>query len=190
MVSVGFIVEGDSEKIVVESERFGDWLTEHGFWRVNPVINAKGGGNLLPQNIRVFLAALEQAGAQQVVVITDLEREASVTTVKARIETPGVDVIFVAVKALEAWFLADTQAMCRWLGIADFFEAQPERTPDLPWQYLKDVAKAHGKQGPGSKAAFAKRFTRYHGFDVTRSAQHPECPSARELVDHFQRRAT
>lgn len=185
MVNVGFIVEGDSEKIVVESARFEQWLANCGYQLVKPVINAKGGGNLLPQNIDAFLAALQQAGAQCVAVITDLEHEASDVDVKARIATPGVSVIFVAVKALEAWFLADTEAMRRWLNVPDFFEPQPENTPDLPWQYLKEVAKAHGRRGPGSKAAFAKRFTRHHAFDIARSARHPYCPSAQSMVDYF-----
>jgi hypothetical protein len=190
VVKVGFIVEGDSEKVVVESASFGKWLSENGFSLVAPVINAKGGGNLLPQNVSVFLQRLQQAGAERVAVITDLEREVSVNDVRTRVDTAGIDAIFVAVKALEAWFLADTDAMRRWLNVPDFFEPQPECTPDLPWQRLKDVASTNGSRGPGSKAAFAKRFTRHHGFDINRSAQHPECPSARELVDYFSTAAT
>ena len=170
---------------MVESERFGQWLDELGFFRINPVINAKGGGNLLPQNIGVFLESLQLKGAERIAVITDLEDEPLVDNVKDRINKDGIDVIFVAVKALEAWFLADTEAMRNWLNEPNFFEAEPESTEDLPWQRLKCVANDHGSRGPGSKPAFAKRITRRHGFDITRSAQHPECPSARELVDYF-----
>lgn len=185
MVNVGFIVEGDSEKIMVESASFEQWLNECGYQLARPVINAKGGGNLLPDNIQVFLSGLHQAGADRIVVLTDLERETSVAAVKERISSSAISVVFVAVKALEAWFMADTEAMRRWLKAPDFFEASPERTPDLPWQHLKHIAKTHGSQGPGNKVAFAKRFTRYHAFDITQAAQHPACPSAQELVMYF-----
>lgn len=186
MVNIGFIVEGDSEKIVVESSAFGQWLASHGYHRLSPVINAKGGGNLLPQNIGVFLEKLNQSGADQIAIITDLERDHSVDVVRQRIETPGVDLIFIAVKALEAWFLADTDAMRRWLNVQDFFEPHPECTQDLPWQRLKEVASIYNRRGPGSKVAFAKNITRHHGFDISRSAQHPACPSALELITHFE----
>ncbi|PTQ87123.1 hypothetical protein [Agitococcus lubricus] len=49
MVKVGFIVEGDTEKLIVESPAFVAWLVANGITLVNPVVNAKGGGNLLPQ---------------------------------------------------------------------------------------------------------------------------------------------
>ncbi len=51
MVKVGFIVEGDTEKVIVESPAFSAWLTANGITLCHPVIDAKGGGNLLPQNI-------------------------------------------------------------------------------------------------------------------------------------------
>lgn len=57
MVKVGFIVEGESEKLVVESPMFQQWLHDHDCTLVTPVIDAKGGGNLLPQHIEPFRAA-------------------------------------------------------------------------------------------------------------------------------------
>ncbi|UFH50039.1 DUF4276 family protein [Pseudomonas sp. KNUC1026] len=94
--------------------------------------------------------------------------------------------IFVAAKALEAWFLADTAAMSIWLETAEFFEAQPELTPLKPWDRLKDVAQLHGARGPGNKTAFAKRMVNHYGFDIRNAAAHPGCASAKELVDAVQ----
>ena len=54
-IKVGFIVEGGSEKIIVESPQFGELLNTNGYELVTPVIDAEGGGNLLPQNIDVFI---------------------------------------------------------------------------------------------------------------------------------------
>lgn len=48
MVKVGFIVEGDSEKIIIESYSFQQFLLNKGYELVRPVINAKGGGEFTP----------------------------------------------------------------------------------------------------------------------------------------------
>lgn len=76
MVKVGFIVEGESEKLVVESPMFQQWLHDHDCTLVTPVIDAKGGGNLLPQHIEPFIQRLSHAGVERIVVLTDLEDEA------------------------------------------------------------------------------------------------------------------
>lgn len=185
MVKVGFIVEGDSEKIVVESVAFQVFLQEHGFELVTPVINAKGGGNLLPQNIEVFIERLRLREVERIVVLTDLEDEPSIDTVKQRISNAGIDTIFVAVKALEAWFIADSTAMGKWLNDPNFREPLPESTSGKPWDRLKEIARDLDKRGPGNKTAFAKRITKTFGFRIDRAAQHDECPSAKILVEYF-----
>lgn len=48
MVKMGFIVEGDSEKIIVESEKFRQFLLSHDTELVTPVINAKEGVTYYP----------------------------------------------------------------------------------------------------------------------------------------------
>ncbi len=186
MVKVGFIVEGDSEKIILESVQFREFLASHGCKLVTPVINASGGGNLLPKNIEVFLTRLRQQPVDKIIVVTDLETEASVSVVRERINNPAIDIIFVAVKALEAWYLADTPAMRRWLGSKSFHEEQPEATEDMPWVRLAEIARELDKRGPGkSKTAFAKRMVKHYGFSIDSAGKHPACPSAKEVVDHF-----
>lgn len=48
MVKVGFIVEGESEKLVVESPMFQQWLHDHDCTLVTPVIDAKGAAICCP----------------------------------------------------------------------------------------------------------------------------------------------
>lgn len=84
MVKAGFIVEGASERIVVESSMFRELLHSCGYELVVPVVDAEGGGNLLPQNIDAFIARLDTAGAERIFVLTDLEDEAQVETVRRR----------------------------------------------------------------------------------------------------------
>jgi len=182
MVKVGFIVEGDTEKVIVESPAFADWLTANGITLVQPVVNAEGGGNLLPHNIDPFVARLRQAQAEHIVILTDQEDESGPDVVRQRIGQKHTNLVFVAVKAIEAWFLADTQAMRHWLGITAFVEAKPEETPDKPWERLKEVAQQNQARGPGTnKVIFAKRMVNRHGFTISGAAQHPDCPSVVEF---------
>ncbi len=184
MVKVGFIVEGDSEKVLIESAGFRQWAGSQGLEICSPVINAKGGGNLLPHHIKPMLAQIERSQPDHIVILTDLEDATDVETVKTRITTEHTNLIFIAVKALEAWFLADTDAMRRWLNAPEFFETAPEQTPGMPWDRLKDVAKAHGSRGPGSnKVLFAKKMCGALRYELHRAAAHPACPSAKAFRD-------
>ena len=186
MVKAGFIVEGASERIVVESPMFRGLLRACGYELVTPVVDAKGGGNLLPQNIEAFIARLDTAGAERIFVLTDLEDEDQVATVRERVAHQRIHFAFIAVKALEAWYLADSGAMNAWLGTDDFHEPTPEATPDKPWERLKQVAAERGKRGPGSKVAFATKATKHWGFTIENASAHPACPSAQELIEYFR----
>ncbi|MCC6505947.1 MAG: DUF4276 family protein [Aquimonas sp.] len=185
MVKVGFIVEGDSEKVLIESAGFRQWAGNQGLEICGPVINAKGGGNLLPHHLKTMLAQFAISQPDHIVILTDLEDAVDVEAVKTRITTEHTHLIFIAVKALEAWFLADTDAMRRWLNAPEFFEPTPEQTPGMPWDRLKEVASAHGSRGPGSnKVIFARKMCggalRY---ELERAAAHPSCPSAKAFRD-------
>ncbi len=185
MVKVGFIVEGDSEKVLIESAGFRKWASERGLEICSPVINAKGGGNLLPHHLKTMLAQFARSQPDHIVILTDLEDAVDVEAVKARITTEHTNLIFIAVKALEAWFLADTDAMRRWLKVPEFFEQAPEQTPGMPWDRLKEVANAHGSRGPGSnKVIFAKKMCGVAlRYEIERAAAHPSCPSAKAFRD-------
>ncbi|MCP4702015.1 MAG: hypothetical protein GY862_34930 [Gammaproteobacteria bacterium] len=55
MVKAGFVVEGDCEKLLLESSSFKSWARKNGIQVCSPVINARGGGNLCPQQISAFV---------------------------------------------------------------------------------------------------------------------------------------
>jgi len=186
MVKVGFIVEGASERIIVESKIFKDFLQSRGYELITPVVDARGGGNLLPQNIGAFISRLDMAGAEKIFILTDLEDEPHVQIVRDRVAHQRIHFAFVAVKALEAWYLADSQAINAWLGTDDFFENTPEATQEKPWDRLKQIAAERNTRGPGNKVAFAKKVSQNWGFAIERAAAHPACSSARELIDHFK----
>lgn len=187
MVKIGFIVEGSTESIIVNSPAFIAFLQNNGFELVTPVVDAKGGGNLLPKYVENFVGTLRQAGAEKICILTDLEDEASTDVVRARIAHEDVDISFIAIKAIEAWFLADSDAMKAWLNEAAFHEEHPEMTISKPWERLREIAQQLNKPGTGpSKTIFANKMVSRFGFDVSKAAAHPNCVSARELVDWFE----
>jgi hypothetical protein len=69
MVRIGFICEGETEKIIVESEGFRKGLLDLNLEFVK-AIDATGNGNLLPKNIAAFIHNLEREGAEKVLILT------------------------------------------------------------------------------------------------------------------------
>ena len=51
MVKIGFIVEGATEKIILESSDFFAYLKSLSVNFISDIIDAEGSGKLLPQNI-------------------------------------------------------------------------------------------------------------------------------------------
>ncbi len=182
---IGFIVEGASERIIIESIAFKSFLSKNDFELVSPVIDANGAGNLLPHNIQAYINRFKQQQVDAIYVLTDLENESSNDIVRQRVEHPDIAFIFIAVKALEAWYLADTSAIQTWLKLDSFYEDQPEQTPSKPWDRLKEIANENGRSGPGQKIGFAKKMTKHWNFSIENAALHPACPSAKELIQHF-----
>jgi hypothetical protein len=184
LVKIGFIVEGDTERIIIDSGMFKSWTKTQGIEICGPVLNAKGGGNLLPKNILPMINTLQQFTPNYIVILTDLEDAPNEALVRKRIGTEHTELIFIAVKAIEAWFLADTDALKKWLR-TEVYEDYPEQTPGLPWDRLKEIANSQqGQQGPGlSKPGFAKRMVKHYGFSIEKAANHSACPSAKQFHD-------
>lgn len=188
MVTVGFVVEGDSDEFLPQSQVFREWLrTECDLEVVDPVINAGGNGNMCGRKIINYVAALKiQAKPDKVVVLIDLDPDRCAPCIEKRKEMiggHGIDLIVVARKAIESWFLADTEAMRSWTGDNDFYEPEPESLKEMPWERLKRIGRDIGR-GPGnSKPSFAKKFIRINKFDVRRAGNHPNCPSARYFIE-------
>ena len=189
MVTVGFVVEGASEKRLVENKLFRKWLREDcNLAVIDPVVDAAGGGNMCSRNIEALVKGIRlEANPDKVVVLADLDPEKCAPCVQARKEiigSQGIDLVIIAKKAMESWFLADTEAMHRWLGDDTFYEDTPETLDGMPWDRLRELGRKRGS-GPGTKVRFSGKFIREHGFDVRRAAQHDQCPSARYFVERL-----
>lgn len=180
MVTVGFVVEGPSDKKLVESESFQRWM---------PAATA----NCSSRKITAFVDKLkiQAKNPDKVIVLADLDPDRCAPCISKRKEiigNDGIDLIVIARKALESWFLADTEAMRRWTGNKGFYEDQPETLSGIPWDRLKEIGRDRDRgRGPGaSKIIFARKFIRHQGFDVRRAAEHPACPSARYFVERLR----
>lgn len=188
MVKIGFICEGKTEKTIVESQSFQAWLHEHKLDCVHDVIDAKGSGNLLPQNIELITKELVLKGAERIVILTDLDNDLCITSTKERITERENQHIIIAVRQIEAWFLSDTVTLQRLFGDTSFICEQPESIP-TPFYHLKDLFYHKTGRGVGAKSILVSRMLKY-GFSVENAANHPNCPSARYFLTKLQTLAT
>jgi hypothetical protein len=179
MVKVGFICEGDTEKIIVESESFRAILKDNNLEFVK-AFDATGNGNLLPQNIIPMINNLREEGAKKIFIITDLDEDACINKTKGRINAPAGIIVIVAVKKIEAWFLADGKTLSS-LFKENFSFLHPEGETD-PRQVLKDLFILKTGRGIGdSKPKFAFKMVN-NGFSVTNAAEHFNCTTAKYFV--------
>lgn len=187
LVTVGFVVEGPSDKKLVESESFQEWLQQDFDLKVLKVIDAGGNGNMCSRKIPEYVELLrKQVNPDKIVVLADLDPDKCAPCITKRKEIIGsanIDLVVIARKAMESWFLADTVAMRSWTKSDDFFEEFPEQTPLTAEKRLDEIGRAAIKRGFGNKINFAVKFIHKHDFSVSRAAEHPNCPSAKYFVE-------
>jgi len=191
MVKVGFICEGSTELILLQSDSFNKLLASLNIKAVG-VINAKGSGNLLPHNIAEYVALLEKDEAETIIILTDLDEEFCVTRTKERIKARNQDIIVVAVKEIEAWFLACDITMQELLNDPGFHFSAPENEK-IPFETINYLlVKAHGrgigKKGPGKIKLINKLLE--IGLDLSQAAVHPKCPSAKYFLKKLKEAGT
>jgi Domain of unknown function (DUF4276) len=184
MVKLGFICEGETEKIIIESSNFKKLLAENNCSFVK-AFDATGNGNLLPKNIAPMINNLVDEGAEKIFILTDLDEDECITKTKERINAPAEIIVIVSVKQVEAWFLADSQTLSVLLNEANFQFQHPETIP-VPREAVQQLFLQKKGRGIGSsKPLFATKMVN-HGFSITNAAAHPNCPSARYFIAKLQ----
>ncbi len=180
MVKVGFICEGRTDKLVLESKQFNQLLERIGLKKVNVVFTG-GVGNLLPQYIELFRKTLRDAGAEKIFIVTDLDTDKCITLTKKRLQALEEDQVVIAVRAIESWFLADSQTISFLLNKSikiDFPEQEANSFETLRIIFMAESASG---RGVGTKPILARRMIKY-GFSLEAAAAHPHCPSARYFL--------
>jgi hypothetical protein len=179
MVKIGFIGEGKTEQLILQSVAFQEWLSQNGIECVGEVIDAKGWGNLLPHRIDVFLKELFNASATRIIILTDLDNDESIEVTQQRIGQSETQIVLVAVKKIEAWFLAHSSLISQLVDSPveiDF----PEQLSD-PFSEMQRIFEEKTGRGVGTKPILARRMLKY-GFTIQQATEHPNCPSARYFL--------
>lgn len=176
MVKIGVICEGATERLLLSSESFGGLLASLNI-EVVQVINAEGIGNLLPHKRERYIERLEKAQAQVILILADLDENVCITQTKARIEAKPTDVVVIAVKMIESWFLASTLSMRKFMKDDGFFFHLPEEEIN-PFETITRLYKAMRiEKWTLPKTRLAQKMIDC-GFDISLAAEHPNCASA------------
>jgi len=150
---------------------------------VEEVADAKGGGNLIPERIVDLIEKLKKLGANRIVILTDLEDMPSIRLAKERVSTSDEYIIIIAVKAVEAWFLADTTAMSTYFK--QNYSCEFPEDIDKPFEFIKQEGMRLTGRGVNSKRLLCGRMLR-NGFSIQNAAQHPNCPSAAYFIQRLK----
>lgn len=180
MVTLGFIGEGSNEKTVLESPSFRALLDRMGLNYLPYAIDAKGGGNLLPEYMDDQIIRMREEGATRIIILADQEDSPCITSVKNRIDPTGQHMVVIAVKAIEAWFLADTSAISTYFGMN--FSCENPEAIDKPFIFIKEQKLKLTGRGVDRKKQLCSRILA-SGFSLEAAAAHPNCPSAKYFLD-------
>ena len=186
MVKIGFIVEGDVEKIILNSERFQNFTKDNNL-EITGIFNAGGKGNITTYKEKIvnsLVEILKDRSTQYIIIITDLENDPCITFTKDSIykydENKQLELI--SVKALESWFLADSKTMSK-IFKSNFHFSNPEDTEKKPFDQIREEFINRTDRGVSkSKNMLAKKMKK-NGFSVLNAADHPKCKSAKYFVE-------
>lgn len=182
---VAFIVEGGTEKILLNSEPFSAWLTSLNLELVQPIVDATGGGNLLPHKIGDMIDTLKEKQPDHIFILTDLEHDPSILAVKTRLAHPEVHDCFVTILATESWFLACTEALSNWLNKTCYIDDPENRALPKPFERLKALGLEYKNRGCSNKKILAKQML-LHGFTFEKVLEHSNCTSMKYIERVFK----
>ena len=174
MVKVGFICEGDTEKIFVDSDDFDRILKENNIEKVDS-INLHGVLNLIEEKRIPKIQELMSQGANYIITLRDKDDIECFTKVKSLYDIDPTEHFVIAQKEFEAWFLADP-ILKKCLGDNEIYFEYPENI-SKPFE----VISKHRGSGITSKPKFAKKMIRL-GFSIENAANHPNCNSAKYFI--------
>jgi len=185
MVKIGFICEGDIEKLFVESANFQNYLTSINLKKVGEVINAEGNGNLLPQNIKQHNQSFKNVHAEKIIILTDSDGKKREDIEKRIKPNSALHILVLAVQEIEAWFLSDTETLKDVLSDKNFkLKISPEKIVKPSKEFLPKII-SEKRNLLLAKKAIADLFLnkddtikRTHFFSI----QNANCESAKEFV--------
>jgi len=186
VVKIGFIVEGETEALILDSDNFKAILGKLNIVSVG-IINAGGNKNLLPHNILIHQANLIKKEAEKIVILTDLDDDLCITKTRERITERDNQIIVVAIKQIEAWFLADSTLLSHLFNESFIFD-YPENE-NVPFDTLRALLIQFTGRGLPRKVPMAQKMIN-SGFSIENAANHPNCPSANYFLTKLKQCAS
>lgn len=186
MVKAGFIGEGKAEEMILTSNPFSLLLKKNNIENVG-VFNAGGEGDFKVESDKIisFFNIFSDRSADIVFLLTDLEEDPCITETKNRIfkfcEKRQIEII--AVKAIESWFLADSESLSQIFRKKYFFK-KPEITVEKPFTVIKDEFVKNTKRGISKIRLVSKMLN--HGFTIENAAKHDNCDSAKYFINKLK----
>jgi hypothetical protein len=194
LVTAGFIVEGDSEAILLKDSSFISLLASLNITcSAGLIINAEGKNNLynpkadfsrIERKINAWVQRLKANGAQAIFMLIDFDAsDTCFTFFKSKVFSYDVNFVIIAKQALEAWYLADQQALSAYLK-TKIFVATPESYLS-PFDEIRNLRLMHNNKGLSDKKYLTKDIIK-SGFSLPNAAAHPNCPSAAYFLGKLQ----
>jgi hypothetical protein len=177
LVKLGIIAEGDTETTFLKYNQSFQLLLQNLNIQLVSVIDGKGGQLNSTSLLNSKKAILKDAGANKIIILTDLDELPDFTTKKSQLDLSEIEAVIISRKAFDAWFLAETSCIRKAIESDDFYCDNPEEISN-PFDEIKRLAiQFRNGRGYGSKPLLAKKMNTL-GFDIELAAKHPNCPSA------------
>ena len=186
MVKVGFIGEGKTERMILVSEAFLLFLKKNNIETVG-AFDAGGGSNFKRERKEIisFFEIFSDRNADFVFLLTDLEDDPCITETKSKIHKfcKERQIEIIAVKAIESWFLADSDSLSKIFKKKYYFEC-PEKTNGKPFFVIKN--ELFNNLGRGISKDRLTRKMLNHGFTIENAAKHNNCDSAKYFINKLK----
>lgn len=180
MKKVGFIGEGDSEVIILNSSNFQEMLKQSEIECVG-VFNAEGIDNLIKRNERLtsYFEIFKDRKADKIFILGDLDFAKCISARKNSFYKYAENqFVIISVRAIEAWYLADSNTLSR-IFRKNYVYPYPEDTNELPFEILKNEFINNRGRGFGSSKIRLSKLMIRNGFSVENAINHENCKSVK-----------
>lgn len=179
MVKLGLICEGESESYIFDTDTFKVFLAALNIELIG-IAETGSKNQYLGDRLIRYREILLDKGAEKIIALLDLDRDACITLTKQSVLPFDNQMVVVAVKEFENWYLADSESLSRLLGREVYIEF-----PEADFEAFKTIAQLNRKGFGGSKPRLAMKM-RANGFSIEKAASHPHCPSANYFLTKLQ----
>ncbi len=180
MKKAGFIGEGESEVIILNSSNFQELLKRFNIDCVG-VFNAEGINNLIKRNERItsYFEIFKDRNADKVFMLGDLDFERCIIERKNSFyKYEENQIVIISVRAIEAWYLADSITLSSIFKM-NYFYPNPENTNELPFEVLKKEFVNKRGRGIGPSKVRLSNYIVRNGFSIENAIKHENCKCVR-----------